>query len=222
MPEPIVTSNEESLRSDLRELVRKTVEDTLNGLPGAEADELAGAGRHGRTAEREAHRAGHHGRGPATSSGEATIHMPKLKRATRDGGHRALPQARDRRRGGDDRDAPRRGLDQEDRGRLRDPLGARRLGGDRSRPQREGVRLGRGVAEPPARPGPPLRLRRRRLPEAQPGRRVRERGRHGGHRRQRRWLPRGRRRRRGLHGVVGSAGGNSRPGCGPEAFTACG
>lgn len=28
MPEPIVTSNEESLGSDLRELVRKTVEDT--------------------------------------------------------------------------------------------------------------------------------------------------------------------------------------------------
>lgn len=81
MPEPIVTSNEESLRSDLRELVRKTVEDTLNGLLEAEADELVGAGRHGRTAEREAYRAGHHGRGPATSSGEATIHMPKLKGA---------------------------------------------------------------------------------------------------------------------------------------------
>ena len=28
MPEPIVTLNEESLKSDLRELVRKTVEDT--------------------------------------------------------------------------------------------------------------------------------------------------------------------------------------------------
>lgn len=47
----------------------------------AEADELAGAERHERTAEREAYRAGHHGRGPATSSGEATIHMPKLKGA---------------------------------------------------------------------------------------------------------------------------------------------
>lgn len=43
MPEPIVTLNEESLRSDLRELVRKTVEDTLNGLLEAEADELVGA-----------------------------------------------------------------------------------------------------------------------------------------------------------------------------------
>lgn len=47
----------------------------------AEADELVGAGRYERTAEREAYRAGHHGRGPATSSGEVTIHMPKLKGA---------------------------------------------------------------------------------------------------------------------------------------------
>ena len=29
MPEPIVTLNEEGLKSDLHELVRKTVEDTL-------------------------------------------------------------------------------------------------------------------------------------------------------------------------------------------------
>lgn len=81
MPEPIVTLNEESLRSDLRELVRKTVEDTLNGLLEAEADELVGAGRHGRTAEREAYRAGQYDRGPTTSSGEVTVRMPKLKGA---------------------------------------------------------------------------------------------------------------------------------------------
>ena len=37
MPEPIVTLNEESLKSDLRELVRGTVEDTLNGLLDEEA-----------------------------------------------------------------------------------------------------------------------------------------------------------------------------------------
>ena len=81
MPEPIAASNEKSLGSDLRELVRKTVEDTLNGLLEAEVDDLVGAGRHGRTAEREAYRAGHCGRGPTTSSGEVTIHMPKLKGA---------------------------------------------------------------------------------------------------------------------------------------------
>ena len=36
----------------------KTVEDTLNGPLEAEADELVGAGRYERTAEREAYRAG--------------------------------------------------------------------------------------------------------------------------------------------------------------------
>ncbi|MFR4569187.1 MAG: IS256 family transposase [Collinsella stercoris] len=81
MPEPIVTLNEESLRSDLRELVRKTVEDTLNGLLEAEADDLVGAERYERTAGREAYRAGHYDRGLTTSSGEVTIHMPKLKGA---------------------------------------------------------------------------------------------------------------------------------------------
>ena len=81
MPEPIVTLNEESLRSDLRELVGKTVEDTLNGLLEAEAGDLVGAGRHGRTADREAYRAGHYDRGLTTSSGEVMIRMPKLKGA---------------------------------------------------------------------------------------------------------------------------------------------
>lgn len=40
MPEPIVTLNEESLRSDLSELVRRAVEDTLNGLLEEEAGDL--------------------------------------------------------------------------------------------------------------------------------------------------------------------------------------
>ena len=53
MPEPIVTLNEESLRGDLRELVRQTVEDTLNGLLEEEADDLVGAERYERTAGRE-------------------------------------------------------------------------------------------------------------------------------------------------------------------------
>ena len=81
MPEPIVTLNEDSLRSDLRELVRRTVEDTLNGLLEAEADDLVGAGRYERTADREAYRAGHYDRGLTTSSGEVTVRMPKLKGA---------------------------------------------------------------------------------------------------------------------------------------------
>ena len=62
MPEPIVTLNEESLRSDLRELVRRTVEEMLNGLLDEEAGDLVGAERYERTADREAYRAGHYER----------------------------------------------------------------------------------------------------------------------------------------------------------------
>ena len=131
MPEPIVTLNEESLKSDLRELVRKTVEDTLNGLLDEEAGDLVGAERYERAAGREAYRAGHYDRSLATTSGEVTLRMPKLK------GMRfttaiiePLPAPRDQRRGGDDRDVPGRRLDAQDRGRLRDPVGVERVGGD--------------------------------------------------------------------------------------------
>ena len=79
MPDPIVSLNEESLRADLGELVRRTVEDTLNGLLEEEAGDLVGAERYERTADREAYRAGHYERKLATTSGEVTIRMPKLK-----------------------------------------------------------------------------------------------------------------------------------------------
>ena len=79
MPEPIVTFNEESLKTDLRELVRSTVEEMLNGLLDEEADDLVGAERYERTAGREAYRAGHYERKLTTTSGEVTIRMPKLK-----------------------------------------------------------------------------------------------------------------------------------------------
>ncbi len=79
MPEPIVTLNEESLRPDPRELVRRTVEEMLDGLLDEEAGDLVGAERYERTADREAYRAGHYERRLATTSGEVTIRMPKLK-----------------------------------------------------------------------------------------------------------------------------------------------
>lgn len=79
MPEPIVSLNEGSLRTDLRELVRRTVGETLNGLLDEEADDLVGAERYERTAGRGAYRAGHYARRLATTSGEVTLRMPKLK-----------------------------------------------------------------------------------------------------------------------------------------------
>ena len=47
--------NEESLRADLRGLIRKIVEEMLNGLLKEEAGDLVGAERYERTADREAY-----------------------------------------------------------------------------------------------------------------------------------------------------------------------
>ena len=66
----IVSVDEESLKSDLRELVRKTVQETLNALLDEEADEMVGAERYERTAGREAYRSGHYRRKLVTTSGE--------------------------------------------------------------------------------------------------------------------------------------------------------
>lgn len=79
MSNPIVTFDEDAVRGELRELVRRTVEDTLNALLEEEADDLVRADRYERTADREAYRAGHYDRSLTTSSGEVTIRMPKLK-----------------------------------------------------------------------------------------------------------------------------------------------
>ena len=46
VPEPIATADQEAMRSNLRDLVRRTVEDTLDGLLYREAEDLVGAGRY--------------------------------------------------------------------------------------------------------------------------------------------------------------------------------
>jgi putative transposase len=79
MSEPIVTFDEDAVRNELSELVRKTVEDALNALLEEEADDLVNADRYERTADREAYRAGHYTRGLTTTSGQVTLRIPKLK-----------------------------------------------------------------------------------------------------------------------------------------------
>ena len=79
MSDPIVTFDENAVRGELRELVRRTVEDTINALLEEEADDLVKAGRYERTAGREAYRAGHYERDLTTTSGQVTLKMPKLK-----------------------------------------------------------------------------------------------------------------------------------------------
>ena len=79
MSNPIVSFDEEAVKSELRELVRKTIEETINAMLDEEADRLVGAGPYERTDERAAYRAGHYERGFTTTSGQVTLRMPKLK-----------------------------------------------------------------------------------------------------------------------------------------------
>ena len=66
----IVSVDEESLRKGINNLVRKTVEETLNALVDEEASELVGAERHERTVDRETCRSGHYVRKLITGAGE--------------------------------------------------------------------------------------------------------------------------------------------------------
>lgn len=78
----IVSVDEESLRNDIKNLVRKTVEETLNALLDEEASGLVGAERYERTAGREAYRSGHYTRRLVTGAGEVELSVPKLRGAT--------------------------------------------------------------------------------------------------------------------------------------------
>ena len=77
----IVSVDEEPLRNDIKNLVRRTVGETLNALPDEEASGLVGAGRYGRAAGLEAHRGGHYTRKLVTGAGEAELGAPKLRGA---------------------------------------------------------------------------------------------------------------------------------------------
>lgn len=70
---------QQAVKDELRELVRKTIEETINAMLDEEADQLVGAGPYERTDERAAYRAGHYERGFTTTSGQVTLRMPKLK-----------------------------------------------------------------------------------------------------------------------------------------------
>lgn len=79
MSEKIIQLNEEVVKGELKELVRKSVEETLNELLDKEADELTGAGKYERTAARQGYRSGHYSRKLTTTSGEVRLDVPKLK-----------------------------------------------------------------------------------------------------------------------------------------------
>jgi len=67
------------VRSHIEEMVRQNVEQTLNGLLDAEADELCGAARYERSPERLDTRAGSYQRKLLTKAGEVELKVPRLR-----------------------------------------------------------------------------------------------------------------------------------------------
>ncbi len=80
--ENVVQIDEARIRDHLGELVRGSVEETLNALLDAEADRLCNAARYERTAARRDTRAGHYERKLQTRAGEVKLKVPKLRRQT--------------------------------------------------------------------------------------------------------------------------------------------
>ncbi|MEM6484712.1 MAG: IS256 family transposase [Pseudomonadota bacterium] len=78
----VVQIDESRIRNHLGELVRGTVEETLNAMLDAEADALCGAQRYERSPDRVDTRAGHYDRKFHTKAGEVDLKVPKLRRQT--------------------------------------------------------------------------------------------------------------------------------------------
>lgn len=75
----VIQINEAGIRGHLDEMVRSTVEETLNRMLDSEADELCQARKYERTAARQDTRAGHYQRKLHTKAGEVTLKVPKLR-----------------------------------------------------------------------------------------------------------------------------------------------
>ena len=79
MSEKIVQLNEEAIKGQIKELVRGSVEKTLNELLEAEAEKLTQAARYERNEQRQGYRSGHYNRNLTTTSGDVTLKLPKQK-----------------------------------------------------------------------------------------------------------------------------------------------
>jgi Transposase, Mutator family len=91
----VIQIDEGKIQEHLGEVVRSTVEETLNAMLDAEADRLCRAERYERTEARKDTRAGSYQRHLQTKAGEVTFEGAEAAHAAvRDGDHRTLPAAR--------------------------------------------------------------------------------------------------------------------------------
>lgn len=79
MSDNIIQLNETLIKDHLKNLVRNSVEETLNALLDHEANELVKAERYERSGNRQGYRSGHYDRTFTTTSGDVTLHVSKLK-----------------------------------------------------------------------------------------------------------------------------------------------
>lgn len=78
----IIRIEQEQLTRHLDQVVRGTVEETINALLDAEADKLCQASRYERSEERKDTRAGHYKRKLDTQAGQVQLKVPKLRTLT--------------------------------------------------------------------------------------------------------------------------------------------
>ena len=82
MSEDILQLNKEVIHTELKKMVKSSIEETLNAMLDAEADKLVNAERYARDEQRKGYRSGHYERNFTTSSGDVSLKMPKLKGLT--------------------------------------------------------------------------------------------------------------------------------------------
>jgi len=78
-PDNVIRIDEGQIRGHLDQLVRSTVEETLNGLLDAEAGRLCGAERYQRSEARRDYGSGYYEPGLETKAGQVKPKMPKLR-----------------------------------------------------------------------------------------------------------------------------------------------
>ena len=184
MSEKIVQLNEEIIKGQLKELVRGSVEETLNELLEKEAESLTQAARYERSEARQGYRSGHYDRSLTTTSGDVTLHMPRLKGVSFE---TAIIERYRRRESSVEEALIEMYLAGVSVRRVEDITealwGKQGLACYHQRAEQESLRPHRGLARPPlAGRALSIRLCGRHLPAPQLGRRVRKCGDSGGNR----------------------------------------
>ena len=80
MHDNIIHIDEAAIKGQVSELVRGTVEETLNQMLDAEADEITKAQRYERSPDRQDTRAGYYNRHLLTKAGQVDLKVPRLRK----------------------------------------------------------------------------------------------------------------------------------------------